>query len=577
MENIIFELYKKILQVEYSIRTNILTNISSHINILHGDKLIIHGKMCNYRLQINNIIKSLNLEYNKSFNRIKNMNTKNKLGDIISNINSNVLKVMYYEYISINQITPDEKPSYSKFCVDLTTDKTYLLSIGGLEKYKERMFEYLQPSIQIIKEKNEYILFDQIDNKIKSLVRETGFLNIEDSLIFFLGKKYMEKIREDNPDRTIIEQKFQKHIKLYNTVDFNDLKLESYTQRLFKFFDIVKDNFVPVKSFIIQNNGERGIIIEKKNPSTVVNQDDPKYKYLLLLSNCYKITIKLDNPNLAIINIGYFLKDPHEITLTTSKITNNIIYLKWVYLKKYILKIRHIDNNFKKNYCRNLKLENILAFTKKNIKYIIEKDYNLYLKYINSNFKEIIEYFLKDDLTVKFDMIRVLLFGSKIAIRNAGFLFSLLKDQSIDPKYPIGMSEIVYNNLTYDMQCKLKKIKYYFKEELVRLKNANFNDISLKKQILINTTMPDNIKQYAYTKLNEMKNNPNEHYRYYQIIKCLLEYPWINENTVDIFNSCENNNEQCRKILDKYDNDMKKNYMVILKQLKKSEKLLENG
>jgi ATP-dependent Lon protease len=562
METTLIEFNRKILQNEYTIRTNILRNISVHINNLHNDHLVYYETFCEYLSALNNAIKSLNLEYNKTLRKIKNIDKDltssfQNFINIMNIIDSIILNSMHNEYISICE--KNIETDYNSFCNDILENKNYLSCIGGFERYSQLFFEKMIESLEYANRKFEYMaLFDlsfsEIDNKIKLLVKQTGFLTIDDSLIFFSGKSFFKEQERNN----VFSNKLDNYIKS-NKNKIND----SLIQRSFKFYDIIKNIFIPVKSIVIKNNGESGLVIEKKETCNEINENDPKYKYSILLENCYKITVKLSNPNIAIINIGYFSRDPHEVSLSTSKISvnksNNIIYFKWKYLQKYISnEIISIDYNFKKNYYKNIKLGQILVFTKNTIKADIEKDYNLYLKYKNMNFKSGMECFLKEKLVTKYNIIRVLLLGDKTTNKNAGFLFSLLKENSINSKSQTLISDLIYNDLTYCLQCKLRKLKYYFREELERFQNLSLNDIDLKRQIIINTTMSDTIKKYAYMKLNEMKNNSNEHYRYYQTIKCLLDYPWINENTNDIFDNCNNNYEKCRVILDKYDCDMKK-------------------
>ena len=575
MQTTLIEFNKKILQNEYTIRTNILRNISMHINNLHNDHLVYYESFCEYLSLLNNAIKSLNLEYNKTLRKIKNIDKDFKdlkidntfsFQKLFNIINSIILNSMHNEYISICE--KNIETDYNCFCNDILENKNYLSCIGGFERYSQLFFEKMTESLELTNRKFEYttlfnLSFFEIDNKIKLLVKQTGFLTIDDSLTFFSGKSFFKEIEQNNVFN-VFDNKLDNYIKLNrNKNKINDSRVDSLIQRSFVFYEIIKNTFIPVKSIVIKNNGETGLVIEKKETCIEINENNPKYKYSILLENCYKITVKLGNPNIAIINIGYFLRDPYEVSLTTSKISinkpSNIIYFKWKYLQKYISnEIISIDYNFKKNYYKNIKLGQILVFTKNMIKNDIEKDYNLYLKYKNMNFKSVLECFLKEKLVTKYNVIRVLLLGDKNTNKNAGFLFSLLKENNINSKSQTLISDLIYNNLTYYLQCKLRKLKYYFREELERFQNLSLNDIDLKQQIILNTTMSDKIKKYAYIKLNEMKNNSNEHYRYYQTIKCLLEYPWINENTTDIFDNCHNNYEKCRVILDKYDCDMKK-------------------
>jgi ATP-dependent Lon protease len=529
---VIIELIKQIIINEYIKKSYILRNISLHIDKSFNDHLINNKLRSNYIKSLNTTFKNLQNIYNSCIRKIQN-HTKftteeiNEIKKILNLYDSHILNLLYDEYVILKKCPT--KINFTNFCLDLYDNKNTVLCIGGAKRYSSLVFEKMKDNLHIIKNSDIYPFFNKliydlslskIYFEIKKLVKQIGFLNIEDSLKFFLDTLYENEHEQ----------------------------LESL-----KGFDIIKNSFIPIKSFICKNNFQQDLLIEQKNIDDS-NYENPNFKYSLLLNNCYKITIKLCNPNISIINIGYFEKDHYELFLKTSKLsTNNFLYLKFKKIKKHLIDISIIESNFKKNFIKNIQFPNILSCSTTEFIDIINNDYELYKECINTNFKLILEIFLNCTIKKKYNIIRVLLLGNKQHHKRANFLFTLLKDQNV--KY---ISDIIYSNLTYRLQNHLRTANYYFKDEFERLKNLNCNDIDLNKEILLSTTMPDTIKKYALSKINEMKTNQNEYHRYYQTIRCLIDYPWIHENNVDIFDDCQNNYEKCRTILNKYDTDMRK-------------------
>ena len=74
--------------------------------------------------------------------------------------------------------------------------------------------------------------------------------------------------------------------------------------------------------------------------------------------------------------------------------------------------------------------------------------------------------------------------GNKDSIKYAGLLYALTKDQQRDSKNNYSyLSNILYRNLNYPLQSKLKKSGYYIKDEIERLKELSCEDVDLKTNI----------------------------------------------------------------------------------------------
>ena len=336
--------------------------------------------------------------------------------------------------------------------------------------------------------------------------------------------------------------------------------LNSKIQHSYACFELLKNCFVSVKTIIKNGDTQKGIKIERK---TVTNrtskEDNNKFKYEILLDNCYKITTKTNIPNVCIISVGYFNYDAVNVLVRTSKINTYFVNVKNSLLQRYVdVNSANVDENFKTVYSKNLQIGDILAHTGESLKDEIHNDYHdIYAKCTCNKFRTIMAEFLKMELGKKYTMLKILLLGHKDAVRYAGLLYALTKDQHRDSKNNYSLlSNILYRNLNYPLQCKLKKSGYYIKDEMERLKEMSCEDVDLKKQVLISMSMPDPVKKIAMAKIDEMKNNNSEYYKYYQYVKCLIDYPWINDNDTDSFAAFGQDLDKCKTFLDKTESDL---------------------
>jgi ATP-dependent Lon protease len=159
-------------------------------------------------------------------------------------------------------------------------------------------------------------------------------------------------------------------------------------------------------------------------------------------------------------------------------------------------------------------------------------------------FKGVMSEFIHSDLITKFEIIRFLLLGSSTSINIAALLFGITKDhkESIDNNSkPTLISDLIYKNLKFFCQAKLKKSDTIILEELEKINLINTNDIDLKKQIIANKNMPEYVKKIALQKLDEIKSGSSEYYKHIDYVKTLIEYPWIGTNYNDIFSNLNYN------------------------------------
>lgn len=343
--------------------------------------------------------------------------------------------------------------------------------------------------------------FDMIDNKLKEIGQEVGLANIEDI------------------------------IKIYKLKKTNSLD-KFYIQKI----NLMKDIFVPLQI---------DIEIESSNVKKIDND--------LLLNNIYSVSLSTDLPNPVYYNIsGYLEIDCINSITRTCQVSKEFLYEKKLSLIQIIDSMQNLNKSFKTLYIKNLSVGDILS-SGSNFANIVNNDYNKYIKYSNMNFKTVMNEFLQADMKTKLQILKFLLMGKTSSINVAGLLFGMTKDmkESLDNNSkPTLLSNILYKNLSFQMQIKLRKSDSMINQELENIKSLGSDDIDLKKQVVANKNMPPYVKKIALEKLEEMKSGSSEYYKQIQYVKILIDYPWIDKDNEDIFSSMKGNYDKCITFLD---------------------------
>jgi endopeptidase La len=323
---------------------------------------------------------------------------------------------------------------------------------------------------------------------------------------------------------------------------FNLYSIQSYV----KFLEdeqlkvnILENIFVPFSSRYLPDKR-----IDKKNKQfEFLLNSQPDEKYSLLLGNIYQIKIRIPKFKSVLEINGYLCNDSLNSILRTSNLNYNYLYDK---KKKYIQELDklNISNKyFKTSYIKNLSIGDLLTLDDGLYKNKINDDYNKFVKYTNMNFKTIMAEFIHTDIVNKYEIIKFLLLGMSTSINIAGLLFAITKDQkeSIDNNSkPTLISDLIWKNLKFTSQGKLKKSDIIFTQELEKINKLSNTDIDIKKQILTNKAMPDYVKKIALDKLEELKSGSTEHSKHMDYIKSLVDFPWIPEDYTDIFSNLSN-------------------------------------
>lgn len=245
---------------------------------------------------------------------------------------------------------------------------------------------------------------------------------------------------------------------------------------------------------------------------------------------------------------GIFFDDYLNLS---SRIMSQVSFPKIFEKKKKIISLikNDLENviNFKNKYIKYCDIGEIIVYSKNKWIEILNEVYHLYSKLSNKTFSSIIHDFSNkmNKPTDIYNIIKILLLGSEEQINIAGMLFLILKDKKINNLF---ISDVVYLSLNFVSQIKLKKININLKEEIEKINEMTYENVDLKKQILLLKNMPINIKTLAIEKINEMKLNNNDYYKQFLYVKTLLNFPWPDKSD-NFFKISAENPIKCEEYL----------------------------
>ena len=270
-----------------------------------------------------------------------------------------------------------------------------------------------------------------------------------------------------------------------------------------------------------------------------------------LLDNYYNLYIKIQNKWLKID--GFFKLDPLQINVRL------MILNSYKLIDKKILIDKHLSDNdkFKKKYLKYCSIQELITMPiDKFLKYLDQK-YKKFNEINNKSFPALMKDFTNKNLNLLnwFDIIKLLLLGSDENINAAGLLFSLLKEKKTNITL---VSDIIYDNLVFCNQMKLKKINQTIKIELDKLNEMNFESIDHKKKLASCTNIPLNVRSLTMEKINEMKLNNNDYNKQLTYVKTILQFPWPSVNDENIFQILHDNKLESKKFISEIDNKLNK-------------------
>ena len=509
------------LQKEYGRFSSYLFNYQTHIERCFAENIISINDRNNYLKIINDLLRLINTTYNNNMISIYESNTKEKDFDDYSSHNISA------KYDNINELIN----LYKVLRVD-NVDQSNML-------------------YNLIKEP-----FDDIKKSILAkLGSKIGFYNICDGLSLLIGEQFDKMYDKSTNEYLYLYNKIYiplrfSIITINNPEPINIKKRKTNKNKKMEMVNIMNDD-------CINNTDEILDLIKYTNDPAQIFLRKGKNDKDSLVDNCIEIVLKKinDATDTFIIFEGYFGHDPLNIVIRTSQICNNFIYQKKKAIETYITK-SGINDKFAKYYLRNTCITDILIMTDEEFCKKLEEEYIKYNKLIKLSFMNLMKEFVKEDKNEKlsiqhmFSIIRLLLLGSDENINVAGLLYGISKEKKPGNDSTALISDIIFRNLSYLSQIKLRKSAVNIKSELDKIKAITLEDVDLKKQIVVCKNMPDSVKKAALDKIKEMKTSNNEYFKQLLYVKTILNYPWPSSDDDSFFADIKKNNTRSKEFLD---------------------------
>jgi len=521
-----------ILQNDYKIISNILSNVQNIIT--KNENILLFSKNQTMKI-LNDLIKNLNETYNTNIINILSLEKIEK-GNI--NIEKNITE--------IKKVSDNESDDIDLSDSILSSDSEN--SIENNSSYKINEIDLVD---------NNDIEFEEDEISLE-LINKIRILNLENNINEF-GKYNLYKHFLDFDPLKDIKEKIILLCKIVGFTNFNDIIYLNFNINNFtvendnNIYNLLDKNLMITDFKILDyNHDNKNIIIEKDSSNNI-----------LLFNNYCNIKINIFNKTIKFF--GFFNYDSLNINLRTSQICNSYLFEKKIlfekiikfeydeYLDDYLLKkLKRIDSEFSDIYLKNINLVNLLSFNETLFIENLYEDFNKFNELNKIQFIKLIKLFTKDvdeDLSNMYNIIRILLLGDESNCSIASLLFNLLKDKRSSTSNE-SIANIIYNQLNYVAQIKLKKTVFNIKKELDKLKNITTMDIDLKKQILLSKNMPEHIKKICLDKHDELKNSNNETYKIKMYINILVQFPWLSEQDDNIFKLVADDKNKSKEFLE---------------------------
>ena len=556
-----------ILQKDYKKISKIITKLQNVIII--NENILIFSKNSSMK-SLNEIIKKLNETYNQSIIHIFSTNSN------LQNIDEN------------NEILTKNKKIKTEIPLDCRNDSLYsdIPEIKSEVSFEENINsdeESEENEEFIIKKKSQNRIKKNIDNK-KNINDNYNIINYNLDIIEDVKKLLIESINIKNDDkyRELVNlalydplKNIKEQILLLGKIVgftsvkdiiyllYNTNKIHLLDEDLEK-FKLINRILCPLNYEIkkLENNNISSLVISKINNSN----------YITLFNNQCELKLIIQDKILSIS--GYVISDPLNIFIRTSQISNNFLYKKKSLFEKIVnligseynnsicskenyKKIQNINKDFADIYLKNMTIIEIFIMNQEQFIDLMVSDYYKFIELNKLQFVKLLKNFTKDvsdNIYNMFNTIKLLLLGCEENCSIASLLFNLLKDKK--SKSNDCIANIIYNQLNYIAQLKLKKSNFNIKKELEKIKDITSTDIDLKKQVLLSKNMPNHIKKICLEKIEELKNSSNETYKIKMYVSLLIQFPWPSEIDDNFFKILSLNNSKSKEFLEKTEKNL---------------------
>ena len=560
-----YEILKcNILQKEYKLLSNIICNLE---NIIIQNENILFFSKNQVMKSLNELVKKLNESYNDSIINILSVEV------VINSVQNESM------YSDIQDIKSENKS-------DLDSDQDQDLDTGSImssdnnnkdnNKENNILIDTKKNGINNIKSPNKNNIEDNlklnpIDIQNLELIELIKNLSIETQNNTNYYNKYADlyELSKYNPFEEIKKQIIFLG-KIVGFTSINDILYLNLNITNYKFkeqdsqlIELLSNVFVPL-SYTIMTNESTNIT----NTEIKIKKIEPLH--LTLFNNQCEIELFIGFNILKLT--GYIKNDPLNIYIRTAQISNSFLYNKKLLFEKIINliesknfdktlinkesfnKLQKVNKEFADVYLKNLTIIEILIQSNKEFLDNLYNDYLLFNELDKMQFVKLIKNFTKDvgeNLFNIFNTIKLLLLGTDENCSKASLLFNLLKDKKTpNTNGNDNIANIIYQQLNYIGQLKLKKSTFNIKNELDKLKSITSSDIDLKKQVLLSKIMPEHVKKICLEKLDELKNANNETYKIKMYVNILIQFPWLSDFDDNIFKLVSNDKTKSKLFLE---------------------------
>jgi len=557
-----------ILQNDYKIISDIICKME--IVIMENENILLFSK--------NQVMKSLN-ELIKKINESYNDNIINILSTDI-NLNSVQNESIYSDIPDLKSENSEDKDLNSTY--SLSSNESDKIDLYSDIKKNKKNTQQNNPINNTVKNTNKNRVNNQnskselefTTNELHymEIIKDIKKINIYGDLDIYNGKyELLYELSKYDPFESIKKQILMlgKMIGFssINDILYLNLNINQYdfNQQNTVIFELLNNVFKPLDFTIKESDTHKDISIIKKN----------NLAYIVLFNNYCDVEFSIGTKTFNVS--GYIKNDPLNIFIRTSQISNEYLYNKKVNFEKIInlidtqnknigitiskentLKLSKINKSFADVYLKNLTIVEILIYSNDDFIEMLYKDYILFNDLNNMQFVNLIKNFTKDvsqNIHNMYNIIKLLLLGTEENCAVASLLFNLLKDKKVSGGNEF-IANIIYSQLNYIGQLKLKKSSFNIKNELEKLKGITNSDIDLKKQVLLSKNMPDHVKKICLEKLDELKNANNETYKIKMYVNILIQFPWLSELDDNIFRNVSTDKTKSKLFLEGVENKL---------------------
>ena len=537
-----------LLQHEYYIYSNFIHNQTQHIEKLYKDNIITINVRNNCLRQLSDLIRFMNngvynerlKEINKSVREISSkdsLNVENRIEDTSDitecDIDENGKEINNLKDKTENKICILESSNIIQSTRYISINKSLCDIINSSITIKEDTIK-IGLLLELCKNSKmsniSNLIIDDYDRLVKpkllEICKEVGFLSLDDALCLLTGRYHKEQFK----------------ISSSMCADTNE---NSYNE-LAEHFELYNNLFVIIDYRKVESSDITNVPILKSELEWQLNKNVSISE--MFIDSYGELTLSLQNSNIKYIFGGYFINDPIHSIVRTSQICRVFLYKK----KRLFQLIAEnetqgVMSKFADIWIKNMSIGEMLSYDKNSFKVALTTEYTRYMSITKMrSFKNQLDDFTKDNsIKNMFTMIKLLLMGPTECINIAGLLFGLTKDKKFGAEI---IAEIIYRNLPYTLQIRLKKSSINLKTELDKLKAISESDIDIKKQLATNVHIPQLIKKCILDKLDEIKYGSNESGKQKLYCDTLIKYPWVNTDT--IFETLRDDHVKCRKMMD---------------------------